>query len=149
MSGWDSRLEKGPDGQKCRTCIYRAANRYGPWGCGFVDVTGKTKLATFPDAAPGTRAGRRCIVYRRGRAAKKQVEPILPPKPKKPPVELKRKENWTPQKGKAKLYDERRALYDRGWTDGEIAAREGVKRGTIQKWRRLNGWPPNKAGKHA
>ena len=45
MSGWDSRLEKGPDGQKCRTCIYRAANRYGPWGCGYADVTGQSKLA--------------------------------------------------------------------------------------------------------
>ena len=50
MSGWDSRLEKGPDGQKCRTCIYRAANRYGPWGCGYADVTGQSKLAAFPDA---------------------------------------------------------------------------------------------------
>lgn len=83
MSGWDSRLEKGPDGQKCRTCIYRAANRYGPWGCGYADVTGQSKLAAFPDAAPGTRAGRHCIVYQRGRAAKKQA-PILPPKPKRP-----------------------------------------------------------------
>ena len=61
MSGWDSRLEKGPDGQKCRTCIYRAANRYGPWGCGYADVTGQSKLAAFPDAEPGTRAGRHCI----------------------------------------------------------------------------------------
>lgn len=148
MSGWDSRLEKGPDGQKCRTCIYRAANRYGPWGCGYADVTGQSKLAAFPDAEPGTRAGRHCIVYQRGRAAKKQAAPILPQKTKKPPAELKRKENWTPQKGKATLYAERRGLYDLGWTDGEIAAREGVRRGTIQKWRRLNGWPPNRAGKH-
>ena len=66
MSGWDSRLEKGPDGQKCRTCIYRAANRYGPWGCGYADVTGQSKLAAFPDAEPGTRAGRHCIVRKTG-----------------------------------------------------------------------------------
>ena len=97
MSGWDSRLEKGPDGQKCRTCIYRAANRYGPWGCGYADVTGQSKLAAFPDAEPGTRTGRHCIVYQRGRAAKKQA-PILPQKTKKPPAEPKpkRQENWTP-----------------------------------------------------
>ena len=50
MSGWDSRLEKGPDGQKCRTCIYRAANRYGPWGCDYADIRGRTKLADYPDA---------------------------------------------------------------------------------------------------
>ena len=94
MSGWDSRLEKGPDGQKCRTCIYRAANRYGPWGCGYADVTGQSKLAAFPDAEPGTRAGRHCIVYQRGRAAKKQA-PILPQKTKKPPAEPKPKRQDT------------------------------------------------------
>ena len=144
MSGWDSRLEKGPDGQKCRTCIYRAANRYGPWGCGYADVTGQSKLAAFPDAEPGTRAGRHCIVYQRGRAAKKQAPilpqktkkqaPILPQKTKKPPAEPKpkRQENWTPWRSKAQIADERRALYDLGWTDGQIAARLGMSRETIK-----------------
>ena len=144
MSGWDSRLEKGPDGQKCRTCIYRAANRYGPWGCGYADVTGQSKLAAFPDAEPGTRAGRHCIVNQRGRAAKKQA-PILPQKTKKPPAEPKpkRQENWTPWRSKAQIADERRALYDLGWTDGQIAARQGMSRETIKKWRQRNGYPAN------
>lgn len=143
MSGWDSRLEKGPEGVKCRTCTYRAANRYGPWGCDYADIRGRTKLADYPDAEPGTRAGRDCICYRRGRKAPKPVEPILPQKADRRIAKPQRKADWTPQKGKAKLYDERRALYDKGWTDSQIARHEGVKRGTIQKWRRLNGWPPN------
>lgn len=55
----------------------------------------------------------------------------------------KRQENWTPWRSKAQIADERRALYDLGWTDGQIAARQGMSRETIKKWRQRNGYPAN------
>lgn len=57
MSGWDSRLEKGPDGQKCRTCIYRAANRYGPVGLRLRGRDGAVEARSVPGRGAGDAGG--------------------------------------------------------------------------------------------